>query len=334
MPINQRGKMWHIDFATPTGQRVRRSAQTTDRKAAEELHDKLKAESWRQEVLGEKPSRTWDEAAIRWLKEQAHKASIRDDAQHIRYLTQFFRGNRLEAITRQRVADAIEALEVGNATRNRYVATVRAIMRRAAGEWEWLEKTPTFRTYKEQKRRIRWITPEEASRLLKHLPKNYAEVARLALATGLRMSNVLRLEWSQLDMQRRCAWIHADQAKARRPIGVPLNDDALEVIRSRIGMDQRFVFDQIARIEHKAWHRACDDAGIEDFRFHDLRHTWASWHVQNGTPLHVLQELGGWETVDMVRRYAHLAPNHLAQYVGNVTFSTQRAESPELARVG
>ena len=55
-------------------------------------------------------------------------------------------------------------------------------------------------------------------------------------------------------------------------------------------------------------------AGIEDFRWHDLRHTWASWHVQNGTPLNALQDLGAWEDGDMVKRYAHLSANHLASY--------------------
>jgi len=62
-------------------------------------------------------------------------------------------------------------------------------------------------------------------------------------------------------------------------------------------------------------------AGIDDFRWHDLRHTWASWHVQAGTPLHVLQELGGWETPAMVRRYAHLAPEHLAEHAVRISWS-------------
>jgi len=60
-------------------------------------------------------------------------------------------------------------------------------------------------------------------------------------------------------------------------------------------------------------------AGINNFRWHDLRHTWASWHVQAGTPLHVLQELGGWESVEMVRRYAHLSTTHLAEYVDRMS---------------
>jgi hypothetical protein len=62
------------------------------------------------------------------------------------------------------------------------------------------------------------------------------------------------------------------------------------------------------------WYAALKRAGIENFRWHDLRHTWASWHVQQGTPLHALQELGGWETAEMVRRYAHFSAEHLAPY--------------------
>ena len=72
------------------------------------------------------------------------------------------------------------------------------------------------------------------------------------------------------------------------------------------------------QVSTKAWYKALKRAGIDDFRWHDLRHTWASWHIQNGTPLHALQELGGWETASMVRRYAHLAADHLAAYASNI----------------
>ncbi|AEC20066.1 hypothetical protein PT7_1526 [Pusillimonas sp. T7-7] len=63
---------------------------------------------------------------------------------------------------------------------------------------------------------------------------------------------------------------------------------------------------------------------IEDFRFHDFRHTWASWHVQQGTPLMVLKELGGWEAIEMVQKYAHLAPSHIASHAKTVTFWSQQ----------
>jgi integrase len=60
-----------------------------------------------------------------------------------------------------------------------------------------------------------------------------------------------------------------------------------------------------------AWEHSLRRAGIENFRFHDLRHTWASWHVMSGTSLQELMELGGWKSYEMVLRYAHLAPDHL-----------------------
>ena len=116
-------------------------------------------------------------------------------------------------------------------------------------------------------------------------------------------------------MARGMAWIHADQSKSRKAIAVPLNADALAVLRSRQGKHPVFAFTYkgrpVARTTTKAWAVALDRAGIEDFRWHDLRHTWASWHVQNGTRLQELQELGGWSSYEMVMRYAHLAADHL-----------------------
>ena len=79
-----------------------------------------------------------------------------------------------------------------------------------------------------------------------------------------------------------------------------------------------------------------DRAGIQDFRWHDLRHTWASWHVQSGTPLPVLQQLGGWQSYEMVLRYAHLAPEHLAEYADRLSVTAQfpaQSKSEELEEV-
>ena len=70
--------------------------------------------------------------------------------------------------------------------------------------------------------------------------------------------------------------------------------------------------------DNTAWRNALKRAGIEDFRFHDLRHTWASWLIQSGVPLSVLQEMGGWESIYMARRYAHLAPNHLSEHAKKI----------------
>lgn len=102
-----------------------------------------------------------------------------------------------------------------------------------------------------------------------------------------------------------------DQAKARKAIAVPLNSSAMQIVHKQVGKRPESVFTYagkpVYQVSTKAWYRALERAGIADFRWHDLRHTWASWHVQGGTPLFALQELGGWETASMVRRYAHLA---------------------------
>jgi integrase len=138
--------------------------------------------------------------------------------------------------------------------------------------------------------------------------------------------------WDQVDMPRRIAWVHPDQAKARKAIAVPLNDTAMNVLTRRMGQHSEFVFTykgkRIKQVCTRAWHRARARAGITDFRFHDLRHTWASWYIQHGTPLFALQELGGWETERMVRRYAHLAADHLAIYVENAQINGPSPDAP------
>ena len=132
------------------------------------------------------------------------------------------------------------------------------------------------------------------------------------------------------------AWIHSDQSKSRKAIAVPLNEDALQVLSKRSGKHPVFVFtykDQpAARTTTKAWKQALKRAGIDDFRWHDLRHTWASWHVQSGTSLQELMELGGWASFEMVLRYAHLAGEHLKQAARRVegTKLTQYLRSTNL----
>lgn len=115
---------------------------------------------------------------------------------------------------------------------------------------------------------------------------------------------------------------------------MPLNEDAVAIMR-RIPADNEFVFSadgtREGYINRTDFDRAMLLSGIEDFRFHDLRHTWASWHVQSGTPIMVLKELGGWEKLEMVNKYAHLSGEHLSKFSGIVTFLAHDAGSGENA---
>ncbi|WP_420885102.1 integrase [Arsenophonus nasoniae] len=372
-----RGGIWHCHFFTPNGKRVRRSLGTSDKKQAQELHDKLKAEAWRVDELGELPIRTFEEACLRWLDEKGHKRSLDDDKVKIDFFLQQLAGRDIASITGDEVHNIVGKMinrnhrrrweirrdaairdgktipaykerPVSVGTKSHYLGFMRSLLRAAANDWGWMKTAPVIKTNKPVSKRIRWLTREEANRLIDCMPESIKPVVIFALSTGLRRSNIIDLEWSQVDMQRKVAWINPENAKAGKAIGVALNDTACKVLKGQIGKHSRWVF-----VHTKAANRAdgtktpairkmrVDDntgwllglkrAGIDNFRFHDLRHTWASWLIQSGVPLSALQEMGGWESIEMVRRYAHLAPNHLTEHAkkidslldGNDTNTTQ-----------
>ena len=331
MPLYKRGKTWWISFTTPTGKRVRCSAATIDKTQAQELHDKLKADSWRVAKLGDKPKRTWDEAAYQFLIETQHKATHERDKEKLRWLQQFLRNKLLDEVTRELITFIAntKAKETSPSTANRYLSLIRSILRKSCNEWEWIDNVPKIRLFQEPKHRIRWLTPEQVHKLLIELPIHQQDMVIFSLSTGLRQSNVLNLEWSQVDLERQAAWIHPDQAKARNAIHIPLNSVAMSVLTRQTGKHPIRVFTcrgrPVAWANTRSWRNALKRAGIENFRWHDLRHTWASWLAQQGTPMNVLQELGGWESEEMVRRYAHLSKPQLMQHselVSNVLDDT------------
>ena len=309
---------WWVKLTPRSGPAIQRSTGTADKVAAQEYHDKLKASLWDQERLGIKPKRSWREAVVKWLEETSEKATHKEDIKKLRWLDAYLGKLNLDEITLD-VIDRIRSarLKVGSkGTCNRYLALVRAILRRARDDWEWVDKVPRVRLFKESNSRERSLTVDQAKRLLDELPEHQREVVLFALATGLRQSNVLKLEWRQVNLELSHAWIDGWQSKNRRPISVPLNEAALTVLRRQIGKhpDRVFTFrgEPLNTANTRAWQAARRRAGIENFRWHDLRHTWATWQRHAGTPTHELQQLGGWRSAAMVERYAHLAPDHLA----------------------
>jgi integrase len=308
---------WWVKI-TLDGRKLQRSTGTDDKIKAQEFHDRLKAQMWEQNRLGVKAQRSWKDAVLRWLLETSEKATHKEDKRKLIWLHAFLGDKMLDEITLD-VIDGIRAAklkEAAKATTNRYLALVRAILLRAKDEWEWIDKAPKIRLFKETASRERSLTREQAGKLLDELPEHQRDVVLFALATGLRQSNVLRLEWSQINLEQRHAWIHAWQSKNRRPISIPLNDAAYAVLLRQKGKHLARVFTfqgkPLNSANTRAWQQALIRAGITDFRWHDLRHTWATWQRQAGTPTHELQRLGGWRTGAMVERYAHLAPEQLA----------------------
>ncbi|MDR1349266.1 MAG: site-specific integrase [Zoogloeaceae bacterium] len=171
---------------------------------------------------------------------------------------------------------------------------------------------------------MRWITQQEAARLIQEAERyasrpHLAAFIRLALNTGCRKGELLNLEWSRVYPDHRQFLLEARHTKARRRRTVPLNDAALDALRHMQAWQQGrglispwvFGYDEGKRIMSfkTAWTAALRRAKIENFRIHDLRHTFASWLVMQGESIYVVKDLLGHASVTQTERYAHLAPD-------------------------
>jgi integrase len=229
------GEVWYIDLASKRG-RVRCSAGTTDKKAAQEYHDKIKQELWEQEKLGKPPPVTWGEAVKKWLE-------LKPRGLPDRYRIAAF-GISLTSVLPLSDATITAAISknstgVSPGSWNRSLSLIIAIHNESGVPAPMLGRRPM------PPGRTRWLTQEEWVKLQRYLKQEsplLEQAARFTLATGLRENNVLELEWSQVDLGRRVAWFYADQMKGRVEHGIPLNEAAIEVLRERRGIHKRFVF--------------------------------------------------------------------------------------------
>jgi integrase len=320
--LYRRGRIWWIELTAQSG-RVRESAGTADKKAAQEYHEKRKGEIWRRDRLGEAEPVTWGEAVAKWLKLKA------------RSLPERYMLAAIGIDPKAKLPITKEWYERFSSTRSpsttaRYWSMVVAIHNACGVE------PPEVIRRRQPPGRTRWLTSEEWDRLRKCLEEEsplLRQCAEFTLATGLRENNVLELEWSQIDRRRRVAWLHGDQMKAKVPLGVPLNDAALAILEARRDIHKRWVFGNpdvpLTKASNRAWYTALRRARLRGFRWHDLRHTWASWAVMSGVRLEELQRMGGWLTPSMVQRYAHLSSEHLADAAAKVKPVSLRYNAPK-----
>lgn len=267
-----------------------------------------------------------------------------DFVNHIKYDRQSDACKRHKSITKK----------ISSSSVNRTLQVLRAVLFRARDKWKWIDHAPTFNLVEirgGKNEDFCWLTQQEAQDVLPYLPYHLKVMMEFTLATGLRESNVTRLKWKNINIKNRIAWVTPVESKNNTAIQIPLNDDAIEILLSQKNNHEKYVFTYkgkpIKKANTSAWRKALDKAGIRpyfpppsadkkihdkypskelteykypEFRWHDLRHTWASWHVQSGTPLLVLQKLGGWKSFSMVQRYAHLGTSHVAEHANNICF--------------
>ena len=307
--------IWWVNISHPNHPRVRRSTFTADREEAQRIHDQIRAELWStpKTVAG----LTWGKAVNAWLDIEERSES---ELLSLRKFGRYFADRKLSQITGLDIANALSFCQTAG-TYTRYRTMIVAILN-VAKKRKWLAEVPDIPVRRDKKKKTRkWITPEQWEKLHDELPAHLRAPAVFALNTGLRQSNVFGLRWKDVDLGRKLVVVYAEDIKDNDHLAVPLNDDAVAAIQTCQGVHDEFVFTYRGKPIGKpkaGFNDACTRAGVPGFTWHGFRHTWATWHVQNGTPLEVLQRLGGWADLRMVMNYAQFAPGFAAQFVNNV----------------
>lgn len=327
MGLYRRGKTYWFSIQHD-GRRIQESFHTENKRLADKLYAKVLSEiiEGRYYDKSEAKQHSFENLRDRYLMEhsqvnKAEKSFVRDRGS-FKHLERFFEGYTLYEITPARISEykALRQQEgAAVATLARELEVFRHAFNLAMKEWEWTDKTPFDRVKieKPDNQIERWLTMEEEAELMKHAFPWVHNIVLFALHTGMRQGEILSLKWSEVDFKRRTATLLKTKNGHRRT--APLNRTVMELL-AQVGK-VRSITGYVFTTEHgmkvdasnlrRAFTLAKKKAGVEDFRFHDLRHTFATRLVQQGVELYVVKELMGHKSITMTMRYAHHNPESL-----------------------
>ena len=281
------------------------------------------------EFVGDHPSKekTVEDLLTRYRKtEVPKKKNRRNDERHVDFWIDEIGRFKIAQVSRSQIVEIRDrlALDRAPATVNRYLATLRHAWGIAETDWEWAKFNPLKRIMLTEARgRDRHLDDDEIKRLLAAAkesdhPHLYA-IVLMALTTGARKGEVLGLRWADVDLATRKAVLHKTKNTTKRTLKLaPQVVAELRAIQKVRRIDDDLIFANPNGFKKRtyssfeaAWRAARDKAGIVDFRFHDLRHTFASRMAMDGRELIEIKEALGQKTLAMVQRYAHLTDSHV-----------------------
>lgn len=262
----------------------------------------------------------------RYLSFVGHQRGVATKHIHFAHFKRVWSNPPIHTLTVE-VLDQYRALrlgeKVGPATINREMATLKHALSKAV-DWKLLRKTAreeltAIKKYQEPDGRLRYLSGDaDAERLLQACDASLRPIVLTALHTGMRKGELLGLTWECVDMTH--GFIRLKQTKNGKARALPFNETLWSLFSQlRTRQDVPWVFHDVAGhrwddIRHP-FDRACEGAGLTDFHFHDLRHTFASWLMMRGVPLATVSNLLGHTSPTMTLRYAHLSPKHLTSAV-------------------
>jgi integrase len=304
----------------------RHSFKCDTKSQAAALYGRLKAEQREGKYFTKPKALPFQEIAREYVQAvDARRRRKGDDAARMhRWITAFGDQDALTISPRQieRVLSDLQAEGKQPATLVRHLAVLKATFNRAKRLGLMKENPATLvKPPKVNNMLVRYVTAEQESRLLEQLPLQYRPVVQTAINTGLRQGELLRLTWSDIDWN--AGILTVQETKAGDTRRMPMNSTVLGVLtglRVRCATQPTdHVFPHGARYLRRAFERAVNAAELRPFRFHDLRHTFASRLAMRGENDRTLMALGGWKSPAMLSRYAHLSPAHLFHAVEGLT---------------
>jgi integrase len=245
-----------------------------------------------------------------------HKKSWVTDSFHIKDLGKFFNGKFLFEITAKDIeCFKLERLKkVSPSTVNRQLGTLRGMFNKAVA-WGKLQENPmkSIKFLKEPQGRLRFLETEEIVKLLSNCSPSLRPIVVMAVFTGMRKGEILGLKWHDIDYKRGILTLLDTKNGQKRE--VPMSETVKNaIIQVRKHPESPYVFcNEHGEPRHdirKSYSTALRKSGIKDFRFHDLRHSFASQLVMSGIDLNTVRELLGHKDITMTLRYSHLAPRH------------------------
>jgi integrase len=327
--FTRRGKPgFYTSYIDANGRRRQKRIYATTKADAKAIRGGILARVEKMKVLGvaEAEDTSFEAVANRYLKHQRPRVSDGAYERIEGILTKKLQPAfpvKIGAITRVAISDYItkRLSEASPYTAQKEFNTLKHLLRLAHEEWNLIPQNPaktlTLKTLglKTPPGRVRYLEPDELADLLQNCPIWLRPAVLLAIATGLRRSNIIDLEWRRY--RERDHQLFIQRTKNGEPLIVPLNEIGLlglTLAEAHFGQGRSGrVFPGISRDQATvAFKRACRKTGIEDFRFHDLRHTNASWLRMSGADIHTVAALLGQKDIRMAMRYSHLSSNFLA----------------------
>lgn len=263
---------------------------------------------------------TFEELMNRFLSEHASKKrSYRSYKVYAQNLMLFFKGYKLKEITPSLISEYkdMRLKRVKPASVNRELAILKVAFNMAIKQWEWMNVNPVCRIplEPENNKRVKWLSTEEEGRLMSHCPLWLKPIIETALLTGLRLGELTALTWKDIDLNEKVIYVLSSKNGEQRAI--PINDRLCSILLSLKAEGDRVFPYSNSFISHQ-FKRACHTAKIDDIRFHDLRHCYATSLVRKGVDLYRVSRLLGHKTISMTERYSHLNLESLRQAVSQI----------------